>query len=453
MDVSLSKLIIITNHISQYAWGIPSIVLLVGTGLYLTIRLRFLQIRYFWRACGFLFKKQPQKVGETSPFQALCAALSGTIGTGNIAGVATAIALGGPGAVFWMWVTAIVGMVTKFSSCMLAVKYREVDKNGHVSGGPMYTLKKGLNAPKLGAFYALFTIIASFGIGNTVQANSIMGGLGFLFPPIAQYDWLIGLILAMLVGVVIIGGIHRIAQTATFIVPFMAFFYVSATLVILILHIKLLPHAFFLIFNLALNPHAAGAGALGMALRYGVARGVFSNEAGLGSAAIVHATARTNAPMTQGLVAMLGPFIDTIVVCTMTALVIIVTNAWGGPAAEGLTGAALSAYAFNHGLQPLGASNLGALIVGIGLVFFAYTSIITWSYYGDRCVQYLVGDKFLLAYRLLFILMLIVGAVIPLHLVWNLADIANIFMALPNLLSLILLAGILKKEITNLSLT
>ncbi len=438
----LHNLTEITGKIAGYAWGVPSIVLLVGTGIYLTVRLRMVQIRGLKHAFELISGRYDRKAdpGEISHFQALSAALSATIGTGNIAGVATAIAFGGPGAVFWMWVTALVGMATKYTSCSLALKYREIHPSGEVSGGPMYTLKNGLSMKWLGTAFSAFTLIASFGIGNMVQANSVVDGLRFIFPGAERYRLLFGIIIAIAVGLVIIGGIKRIARVASRIVPFMAITYCGAALVILLINIDKIPSALYTIFNHALNPLAVGGGAIGAAIRYGVARGVFSNESGLGSAPMAHAAAKTTEPVREGLVAMVGPFIDTILICTMTALVIVISGAWGDARPESLQGAALSAYAFKEFL-----GSFGSWVVGFGLVFFAYSTIIAWSYYGDRSAEFLFGEAAVMPYRIVYTLLVIIGAYVPLKLVWNFADIANIFMAVPNLVSLILLAGMVKE--------
>ncbi|MDH5572440.1 MAG: sodium:alanine symporter family protein [Gammaproteobacteria bacterium] len=443
MDDFITLLTDWTGVIAGFVWGVPSIILLVGTGLYLTFRMGFVQIRGFKYAVRVVRGEfdNHEDPGEVTHFQALSTALSATVGTGNIAGVATAIAFGGPGAVFWMWITALVGMATKFTSCTLALKFREHHEDGSVSGGPMYTLLHGLNMPKLAAAFAFFTLIASFGIGNMVQANSVVDGLVYIFPQAGDNKLIIGLIMATLVGLVILGGIKRIAKVAGYIVPFMAIVYCGAALLILILNIDKVPSAFITIFELALNPWAAGGGAIGAAIQYGVARGVFSNEAGLGSAPMAHAAAKTEEPIREGLVAMLGPFVDTIIICTMTALVIVISGMWGEARPADLTGAALSAHAFS---QMLGSSS-GGWIVGFGLVFFAYSTIIAWSYYGDRCANFLFGQKAILPYRIIYTLLIIVGATIPLKLVWNFADIANMLMAVPNLISLILLAGLVKQ--------
>lgn len=442
MDNIIQLLTDFTGIMAGYAWGKPSIILLVGTGLYLTIRLRFIQFRGFKHSFQLISGKYDKKddPGEVTHFQALSAALSATIGTGNIAGVATAIALGGPGAVFWMWVTALVGMASKYTSCTLALKFREVHPDGEVSGGPMYTLKNGLGLPMLGGAFAVFTLIASFGIGNMVQANSVVDGLTFIVPQIGEYKLIVGVFIAIMVGLVIIGGIRRIAKVASRIVPFMAIAYCGSAIVILVMNVEQIPSAFSTIINHALNPWAVGGGAIGTALRFGVARGVFSNESGLGSAAMAHAAARTKEPVREGLVAMIGPFIDTIIICTMTALVIIIMGAWGDAKPEGLEGASLSVYAFQ---QALGTA--GAWIVGLGLVFFAYSTILAWSYYGDRSAEYLFGHRAVLPYRIVYTVLVVVGAYIPLKLVWNFADIANIFMAVPNLISVILLAKFTKQ--------
>ncbi len=446
---SLDNLTEILGTIAGYAWGIPSIVLLVGTGLYLTIRLRFIQFRGFKHATQLVSGKYDNKndTGEVTHFQALSTALSATIGTGNIAGVATAIALGGPGAVFWMWITALVGMATKYTSCSLAVKFRHVHKDGSISGGPMYTLLNALKMPKLAALFAVFTLIASFGIGNMVQANSVVDGLARALPNIPQDKTVIGFIMALLVGLVIIGGIKRIAKVASIIVPFMAVAYSGAAIIILIANIEQIPSAFFTIVNLALNPTAVGGGAIGAAMQYGVARGVFSNEAGLGSAPMAHASARTNEPAREGMVAMLGPFIDTIIICSMTALVIVISGNWGDARPQDVTGANLTVLSFGQSLSFLGSwgVTLGHSIVGFGLAFFAYSTMIAWSYYGDRSAEFLFGKKAILPYRIIFIILIVVGASVPLQLVWNFADIANMLMAIPNLISLILLAGVVKK--------
>jgi len=438
-----------TGIIAGYAWGIPSIVLLVGTGIYLTFRLRFIQFTGFKHSIELLRGKHDKTddPGEVTHFQALATALSATVGTGNIAGVATAIIGGGPGAVFWMWITATFGMATKYASCSLAVKYRCIHPDSSVSGGPMYTLLNGLKMPKLAALFAVFALIASFGIGNLVQANSVVNGLSRVFEINDTLRLIFGIAMAILVGLVIIGGIKRIAKIASLIVPFMAVAYCLVAIIILLMNIDKLPAAVGTIFNLALNPWAAGWGAIGAAIQLGVARGVFSNEAGLGSAPMAHAAARTNEPIREGMVAMIGPFIDTIIICSMTALVIVVMGFYGDNLPTGLASADLTVHAFGQGLAGFGSAgkNIGTWVVAFGLVFFAYSTMIAWSYYGDRSAEFLFGERAVLPYRIIYIVLIVVGATVPLQLVWNFADIANMLMAAPNLISLILLAGVVKK--------
>ena len=431
-----------SGELSGLLWGSPlTLTALLGTGLYLTLRMGLIQVRGFGHAVGLISGKYSCRSdsGEVSHFQALSTALSATIGTGNIAGVATAITLGGPGALFWMWVTAFFGMATKFTECTLSLKFREISPDGEVAGGPMYTLLHGLKMKRTAALFASFALVASFGIGNMVQANSVMDGLGYVFPELGEYKWLGGVILATLVGMVILGGVKRIARVASTIVPFMAIIYISAALIVLINHVSEIPSAFALIFDMALNPWSVGGAAVGEAIRWGVARGLFSNEAGLGSSPMAHAAARTNEPVREGLVAMMEPFIDTLVICTLTGLVIVVTGAWQ-ESSDSLMGAALTAHAFSNTI-----GNAGAMVVGIGLTLFAYSTIIAWSYYGDRSAHYLFGEKAVLPYRVIYTLLVVVGAAVPLKLVWNVADITNILMALPNLLGLILLAGLVNK--------
>ncbi len=422
--------------ISDFIWGPITITLLVGTGIFLTLRLGFIQFRQFRHAVDLVRGKydRPDDPGEISHFQALSSALAATIGTGNIAGVATAIALGGPGAVFWMWVTALVGMATKFTSCLLALKYRVFHKDGTVSGGPMYFLEKGLGQKWLGMIFAFCTAVAALGIGNMVQSNSVADAINhsFQIPKL-----LTGVIIALAVWIVIIGGIKRIAHVAEKIVPFMCIVYILGALAILIINFQAIPQAFLTIFKNAFNPTSAAGGFIGstvaLTIRMGVARGVFSNEAGLGSAPIAHAAAKTKEPVREGLVAMLGPFIDTIVICSMTALVIIITGMWK----TGVSGAPLTAQAFNTGLP-----GLGGYIVTFGIVFFAYSTIITWGYYGERGIEYILGGKAILPYRWFYTLVIPLGAFARLETVWSAADIANGFMIFPNLIGLISLAGV-----------
>jgi alanine or glycine:cation symporter, AGCS family len=444
----LTQLTHLLSIINNFIWGLPAVILLVGTGAFLTFYLGFIQIRAFPHAfaviCGKYTKKKTP--GEISHFRALMTGLSGTIGTGNIAGVATAIAMGGPGAVFWIWMSALFGMASKFCASMLAVKYREISPDGEVSGGPMYTILRGLKMPKLAMAFAVFTVIASFGIGNTVQANSVIDGLNFIVPSSATYNGFIGILLAFLVGIVIIGGIKRIGHLTAIIVPIMAIFYIGAALIVLALNFTAIPHAFHLIFEYAFNPHALGGGMVALAIKYGSARGIFSNEAGLGSTAIVHAAAKTNEPVREGLVAMLEPFFDTLIICTLTALVLLVTNTLQPHMLSTQDSTAISQQAFAQGLQPLGryADEIGSWIVGIGIIFFAYSSMISWSYYGNRACLFAFGPRSLFFYRLFFTVAIFFGAVAPLRFVWQFADLANILMAAPNLISLWLLAPTIK---------
>ena len=425
------------NSISSFVWGPVMLVLLLGTGLYLTAGLRLLPQRKLGYGLRTALKGRSAKAqdkGEITAFQALTTALSATIGTGNIAGVATAIYLGGPGAVFWMWLTALVGMATKYAEAVLAVRHREVDADGRYVGGPMYYIKNGLGAGWgwLGATFALFAAVAAFGIGNTVQSNSVARALERTLdvPYLAT-----GLALAVLTFLVIVGGVKRIARVAETLVPLMAVLYIAGAVAILAANAPQVPGALGMIFADAFSGTAASGGFAGagimVAIQFGVSRGIFSNEAGLGSAPIAHAAAKTSDPVRQGSVAMLGTFIDTIVVCTMTALVIITTGAW----TSGETGAELSTLAFNTGLPG------GEWIVSIGLVVFAFTTILAWSYYGERAAEYLLGTKVVMPFRILWTLALVVGAVGNLGLIWTVADIMNALMAIPNLIALIALSG------------
>jgi AGCS family alanine or glycine:cation symporter len=432
----LEKLLSALNNI---IWGPVTIILLVGTGILLTFLVKGIQARKFLYAWKLISGKydDPNDPGEISHFQALSAALSATIGTGNIAGVGTAIALGGPGAIFWMWVTAVFGMVLKYSECLLSLKYRVVNEDGSISAGPMYYLEKGLGQKWLAFLFALFAAVASFGIGNMVQANSVAEPVLTYFGIPKLYT---GLIISVLIFAVIVGGIKRIGQVASKFVPFMTVFYVVSALIVIVMNIQAVPSAFALIFHAAFNGTAASGGfagaAVAQAIRFGVARGVFSNEAGLGSAPIAHGAAKTKEPVREGLVAMLGPFIDTIVICTMTALVIITTGAY----TEGLTGADLTARGFNLGLPGIG----GYMVAG-GIIFFAFSTIISWSYYGDRSMEYILGAKSVLPYRILYCLLIPVGATVKLSTVWTISDIFNGLMAWPNLIGLLFLSGVVIK--------
>ncbi len=437
----MEKLTELSAYLSGLLWGSwITLTILLGVGLYLTIRLGFVQLRGFRHSIQVIQGKYARKEdrGDVSHFQALSTALSATIGTGNIAGVATAISLGGPGALFWMWVTAFLGMATKFTESTLALKFREIDQHG-VAGGPMYTLLHGLKMKRTAMLFALFAAIASFGIGNLVQVNSVVDGLVFIEPQIKNHSWLVGVIMAILVGLVILGGVKRIAKVASIIVPFMAVVYISVAMVVLINEYQQIPAAIATILNHALNPWAVGGAAVGEAIRWGVARGLFSNEAGLGSSPMAHAAATTNEPVREGLVAMMEPFIDTLVICSMTGLAIVVTGAHI-TAPQSVTGASLTAYAFSQSI-----GDVGGIIVGGGLALFAFSTIIAWSYYGDRSVKFMWGEKAVLPYRIIYTLLIVVGAIVPLQLVWNIADITNILMAIPNLIALVLLTALVKK--------
>ncbi len=425
------------NTASALIWGPPMLVLLFGVGVYLTLGLRFLPWRRTPEAFALLWRgRRASGSGDITPFQALMTALSATIGTGNIAGVATAIALGGPGAVFWMWITALVGMATKYAEAVLAVRYREVDPLGNHVGGPMYYIRNGLGGGWrwLGGAFAAFATVAAFGIGNMVQANSVADAL---HNTLAVPAWITGPLMAVLVAAVILGGLRRIAEVASALVPFMALAYFAAAASVVALSWREVPDALVTIVTSAFTGTAAGGGFAGAAvwaaIRYGVARGVFSNEAGLGSAPIAHAAARTDEPVRQGLVAMLGTFIDTLVVCTLTALVIVLSGAW----TSGATGAALSAAAFESVLGPA-----GQYVVTFGLALFAFTTVLGWSYYGERCAEYLFGVGAIQAYRWLWIAAIPLGAWVKLELVWLAADVMNGLMALPNLIALALLSPI-----------
>ncbi len=434
----------ILNQISTIVWGPIMLTLLFGVGLYLTIGLRFLPWRRVPNAFLLLWrgrKTDASKEGDITPFQALMTALSATVGTGNIAGVGTAIALGGPGAIFWMWLTALIGMATKYAEAVLAVHFREVDHRGMHVGGPMYYIKNGLGKKAwwLASLFALFGMLAGFGIGNTVQSNSVADVLQTHF---SVPTWITGLVLAIIAAAVILGGIKRLGQVTARLVPVMAIIYVLGSLVVIGTNLSGIPAAFGIIFDHAFNGTAATGGFAGAAvwaaIRFGVARGVFSNEAGLGSAPIAHAAAQTNNPVQQGTIAMLGTFIDTLIVCTMTALVIILTGAWtqiDPSTGEALTGASLSTTAFNSGI-----SGFGGLIVSFGLVVFAFSTILGWSYYSERCAEFLFGEKIILPFRILWIIAVFIGAIGNLSFIWLLADVLNGLMAIPNLIALALLS-------------
>ncbi len=423
--------------INGVVWGPLMLLLILGTGAYLMLGLRAMPLRSIGAAFRLLLRgrKPDSEAGEISPFQALMTSLSATIGTGNIAGVATAIAIGGPGALFWMWCTALVGMATKYAEAVLAVKYREVNDDGSYSGGPMYYIKNGLSRRWhwLGTAFALFGAMAGFGIGNGVQANSVADALNSSF---GIAPWVTGLALVLAVGLVILGGVRRIAEVAGFLVPFMAIAYLLAGLLVLLLNAAELPAMIALVLSDAFTGTAATGGFAGAsvwaAIRFGVARGIFSNEAGLGSAPIAHAAARTNSPVQQGMVAMLGTFIDTLVVCSVTGLVILLSGSW----TSGESGAPLSAMAYDAALPG------GHYIVSVGLVLFAFTTMLGWSYYCERCVVYLFGTRGVPVFRLLWVAAIPLGALAKLGFIWLLADTLNALMAIPNLIALLLLSPV-----------
>lgn len=425
--------------VSGFLWGWPMIILLLGTHLFLTIRLRFPQ-RKLLTAIRLSVKRDKDATGDVSQFGALATALAATIGTGNIIGVATAIALGGPGAVFWCWLTGVFGISTKYAEGLLAIKYRVQTPNGKMLGGPMYALEKGLGWKKMAILFAVFTMIASFGIGNTVQANAIA--------TIAENTygispWIMGAAVCGLTAAVIIGGVKSIAKVCGMLVPFMALFYVLGCIYILFVNAPYVGPAISLIVKSAFSPEAAGGGMVGgsviIAARYGIARGLFSNESGLGSAPIVAAAAQTRNPVRQALVSSTGTFWDTVVICALTGIVI-VSSIIAYPDIDYSDGAALTKMAFSK--IPL----VGAPLLSFGLLTFAFSTILGWSYYGERAVEYLKGKKWTYAYRLLYIVAVFAGSIASLDIVWNIADCMNALMAIPNLLSLLFLNGIIVHE-------
>ena len=429
------------NELNALVWGKPMLFMILGTGIFLTIGLRFMPLLNLGKGFKLLWqgRKATENQGEITPFNALMTSLSATIGTGNITGVATAIFIGGPGALFWMWVTALIGMATKYAEAVCAVHYREVDEKGSYLGGPMFYIKNGLgkNWLWLGFLFAVFGALASFGIGNTVQANSVAHALETQFNiPL----WMTGLGLLLLTAAVVLGGIKRIARVAGKLVPFMALAYLLTGLLVLISHFSEIPAAIVLIVKSAFSPVAATGGFAGasimLAIQWGVARGIFSNEAGLGSAPIAHAAAKTNDPVRQGMIAMLGTFIDTVIVCSITGLAIVLTGVW----TTGVKGAALTIAAFDQALP-----ETGGMVVSIAQAVFAFTTILGWSVYGERCVEYIFGVRSVIIFRILWIAAVPVGAMGELSFVWLLADTLNALMALPNLIALILLSPVIFK--------
>lgn len=443
--------------VDDFVWGPVMLVLLVGTGIFLTIRLKFRP----WRNLGFAIKSTLSKEarttkrgeGDVSPFSALTTALAATIGTGNIVGVATAMISGGPGALVWMWISACFGLTSKFSECMLAIKYREVNEKGEMSGGPMYTMKKGFKNKKIGAFlgmlFAVFAVIASFGIGNMTQANSISESLKSTF----NFDEkIVGVVLTVLALVIIVGGIKTISKVSSIVVPLMAIFYIIAGLIVVVMNIQNLPSGIVMIFKMAFSSQAVAGGGAGVitagvmnAMRYGVARGVFSNEAGMGSAAITASAATTDDPVRQGYINMTGTFWDTIVVCTITGLCIASSGVLGTVGDDGklVQGAALTILAFKSAL-----GEVGAILVTIGIALFAFSTILGWEYHGEKAFEYIFGThKYNMAYRIIFSLVVFVGATTTLQVVWNFSDIANALMAIPNLICLLVMSKVIAKEV------
>ena len=434
----------IIKTINHWAWGPPMLLLIAVTGIFLTLGLKAYPLLNIKKGFSLLWSGRKAKgEGDISGFNALMTSLSATIGTGNIAGVATAIAMGGPGALFWMWMIALVGMATKYAEAVLAVHYREKDENGNFVGGPMYYIKNGLgeNWKWMAVAFAFFGMIAGFGIGNGVQANSVADVMhnSFNIPEIGT-----GIVMAILAALVLLGGIKRIATVAGKLVPFMAITYIIAGLILLIINFDQIPEAFNTILTHAFTPISAVGGFAGAsvwyAIRFGIARGVFSNEAGLGSAPIAHAAAQTNNPVQQGTIAMLGTFIDTLIICTITGLVIVSSGVWQ----TGESGATLTSMAFSQGLP-----SIGEYIVTFGLIVFAFTTLLGWSFYGEKCAEYLFGVKSIIVFRILWIIAIPVGATFQLDSAWLVADTLNALMALPNLVALLLLSPVVFKLTKN----
>jgi AGCS family alanine or glycine:cation symporter len=441
----MEQLIEITDNISTFVWGWPMIILLLGTHVFLTFRLKVPQ-RKIWTAIRLSVKKDTGSTGDVSQFGALATSLAATIGTGNIIGVATAVSLGGPGAVLWCWLTGVFGIATKYGEGLLAIKYRVKTKDGRMLGGPMYALERGLGWKCLGVLFCVFAAVASFGIGNTVQANAISENLSLVMDGWMEPDttkMVTGFVLAALVGFVVIGGVKSIARWCTALVPMMALLYVLGCIYILFVNHAYLGEALSLIFSEAFSLKAAGGGTAGtvvmMAARYGIARGLFSNESGMGSAPIVAAAAQTRNPVRQALVSSTGTFWDTVVICAITGLVI-VSSIIANPEISQGDGGMLTKKAF--GMIPY----VGTPIMTFGIITFAFSTILGWSYYGERAMEYLAGRRSIVFYRIVYILLVFAGATMSLALVWNLADIMNALMAVPNLIALLLLSGVMAKE-------
>lgn len=450
----------INSAINNFIWGVPAMICIIGVGLFLSIRTGFLQIRKFPYAIkttiGRMFRKKSASDGALTPFQAVCTALAATVGTGNIAGVAGAIAIGGPGAVFWMWISAILGMCTKFAEVTLAVHFREVNADGELVGGPMYYIKNGLGKHWhwLAYLFSAFGVLTVFGTGNATQINTITTAINSALlnyniiseGSVSKSNLIIGIIIAALVALILLGGVKRIGNVTEKLVPFMAVFYIILAIGVVIMNIQHVPGVFAAIFEGAFKPSAVTGGVVGsffMSMKKGVARGIFSNEAGLGSAPIAAAAAQTKEPVRQGLVSMTGTFIDTIIICTMTGLSIVLTGAWQ---VDGLEGVQVTTYAFQTGL-PLPAK-VTAFILMVCLVFFAFTTILGWDYYSERCLEYLTkgSKKTILTYRWLYIMAVFIGPYMTVSAVWTIADIFNGLMAIPNMIAIFALSGVVVKE-------
>ncbi len=431
-------------QVKNWVWGVPLLLLLMGTGVYLTLLLKGMQFRYLGYAIKQVFAKQCRHAeGEISHFQALMTSLAGAIGTGTIVGIATGIAVGGLGALFWMWITALLGMATKYSESLLAVKYRILDKRGEMAGGPMHYMERGLGWKWMAVLFAIFGSIAAIGTGNLVQVNAITAAV----TEIHAFDaWTVGIVLAIITGIVIIGGVKSIGHVAGVLVPIMAIFYIGGGLIIIAIHFDRLPEAFALIISSAFNGQAAFGGFVGAgvmsAIQMGVSRSVFSNEAGLGISSMAAAAAKTDSPGRQAMITMTGALLSTVVVCSITGLVLAVTNVLGQVDGNGvaLNGATMAMTAFNSTISG------GAYIVSVGLIFFAFTTVIAWAYYGEKCFEYLLGSKWVLLYRLLYTLIVIPGAALKMEIAWYLADIMNGLMVIPNAVALVALSDVIKNE-------
>lgn len=425
----------ILNRISGFVWGAPLLILLVGTGIFLTFRLAFIQLRLLPYSLKLAFTKNQDKSseGDISHFQALMTAMAATVGVGNIVGVATAVVLGGPGAIFWMWVAGFFGMATKYGEAILAVKYRVKDDKGQMAGGPMYYLEHGLKQKWLGVLFAIFGALAAFGIGNGTQSKAIAD---IMFSTFSVPHWISGVVLLVFAGLVILGGIKTIGRVTSFFVPIMALFYIIAGLIVMVMNINLVPEAFAMIFKFAFTGEAAVGGSIGAAIRFGVARGLFSNEAGLGSAPIAAAAAKTDYPGRQALVSMTQVLFDTLIICSITGVTIVMSGQWKDTS---IAAGSLTAESFGFFL-----GGAGPIVVAIGLVFFATSTIFGWGYYGEKCFQYLFPNRTaIMVYRIAFVAFILVGATASLDAIWALADILNGLMAIPNLIGLLGLSGVI----------